>query len=191
MTVGLETRRLVLRSLQLEDAGQTQCLFAQWAVVKYLNAQVPWPFPSDGAITHYRDKALPAIERGDEWHWTLRRKHAPDEIIGAIGLIRPSGDSSKPSNNRGFWLAAPWHRNGLMLEAVTAVNDYWFDVLGFPTLRVSKAIENVGSRRISEKTGMRVVATYESDYVGGRLATEAWELTAEEWRAHGASLSDH
>ena len=30
---------------------------------------------------------------------------------------------------------------------------------------------------------MRVVATEERDYVSGRLLTEVWEITAEEWRA--------
>ena len=70
----------------------------------------------------------------------------------------------------------------MMTEAVVAVNDYWFDVLGFPVLRAPKAIANIASRRISEKTGMRVIATYERDYVCGRLMAEIWEITAEEWR---------
>ena len=74
-----------------------------------------------------------------------------------------------------------------MNEAVEAVNDYWFDVLGFPVLRAPKAVENAASRRISEKTGMRVIATEERDYVGGRFLTEVWEITAEEWREHRRS----
>jgi ribosomal-protein-alanine N-acetyltransferase len=70
-----------------------------------------------------------------------------------------------------------------MTEAVCATNDFWFDVLGFDVLRVPKAAENIASRRISEKTGMRVVATRESEYVCGRLLTEMWEITADEWHA--------
>lgn len=31
----------------------------------------------DGAHVFYRDVALPAIERGDEWHWSLRLKSQP------------------------------------------------------------------------------------------------------------------
>lgn len=46
-----------------------------------------------------------------------------------------------------------------MTEASEAVNDYWFDALKFPRMRVPKAIANVASRRISEKNGMRIVAT--------------------------------
>jgi RimJ/RimL family protein N-acetyltransferase len=70
-----------------------------------------------------------------------------------------------------------------MTEAVIAVNDYWFDVLGFPVLRAPKAIANVASRRISEKTGMRMVGTEERNLVSGRLESEMWEITAKEWRA--------
>jgi RimJ/RimL family protein N-acetyltransferase len=85
--------------------------------------------------------------------------------------------------NRGFWLGLPWHGQGLMSEACVWVNDYWFETLGFPVLRVAKAVENTTSRRISEKQGMRVVREVERDYVCGRVPSEIWEITAEEWRA--------
>lgn len=173
----LETPRLLLRPLELADAEQVQRLFPQWEVVRYLASIVPWPFPADGALTHIRDAALPAMARGDEWHWTLRLKSAPHELIGRIHLARGE------SNNRGFWLAPPWQGQGLMTEAVVAANDYWFDVLGFPVLRSPKASLNAGSRRISEKTGMRLVEIFEKDYVSGRFPSEMWEITAEEWHA--------
>jgi [ribosomal protein S5]-alanine N-acetyltransferase len=70
-----------------------------------------------------------------------------------------------------------------MSEACDAVTDYWFDVLKFPVLRVPKAIANQASRRISERQGMRIVATEERDFVSGRLRAEIWEITAEEWHA--------
>jgi ribosomal-protein-alanine N-acetyltransferase len=69
-----------------------------------------------------------------------------------------------------------------MTEACDAVTDYWFEVLKFPVLRVPKAVANAGSRRISEKQGMRVIAREERDYVSGSLPSEIWEITAEEWR---------
>ncbi len=175
MSIELETNRLILRPLELIDSAQTQLLFPHWEIVRYLNAKVPWPYPSDGALTYYKNLAMPAIERGEEWQWTLRLKHLPDEHIGAISLHRTHWD------NRGFWLGLPWQGKGLMTEAVTAVNDYWFDVLGFETLCAPKAIANTASRRISEKTGMRVIATEERDYVSGRFLTEIWELTSETW----------
>src|SRR5215469_14611602 len=109
MTPTLETERLLLRPLQLEDAEQVQRLFPQWEIVQYLNARVPWPFPPDGVLTHWRDHKIPAIERGEEWNWTLRLKPTPDQIIGDISLT--CGE-----NNRGFWLAPEYHNRGLMTE---------------------------------------------------------------------------
>lgn len=70
-----------------------------------------------------------------------------------------------------------------MTEATEAVTDYWFDELNFSVLRAPKALPNTASRRISEKNGMRIVATEEHEYVSGRFPTEIWEVTAEEWRA--------
>ena len=63
------------------------------------------------------------------------------------------------------------------------VTDYWFDTLGFPLMRIPKAIDNVASRRISQRQGMRVVAVEDHEYVSGTYLTEIWEITAEEWRA--------
>jgi RimJ/RimL family protein N-acetyltransferase len=51
-------------------------------------------------------------------------------------------------------------------------------------MHVAKAVANSASRRISEKNGMRIVAHEERDYVSGRLSTEIWCITAEEWRRH-------
>jgi RimJ/RimL family protein N-acetyltransferase len=117
------------------------------------------------------------VERGDAWHWTLRPKQNPAEIIGAIGLVRGETDP------RGFWIAPEWQGLGLMTEAVFAVTDYWFDVLRFPILRAPKAIENIASRRLSERTGMRLIGTEERNLVSGRKLSEVWEVTADEWRA--------
>ncbi len=177
MSGDLETPRLFLRPLQLSDAEITQRLFPHWDIVRYLADQVPWPYPADGALTYYRDVALPAMLNGDEWHWSIRVKNGPDHLVGVIALFR------KENNNRGFWLASPWQRQGVMTEAAAAVNDYWFNVLGYPVLRAPKAIGNHASRRISETTGMRMIAIEERDYVSGRHLTEIWELTAAEWRA--------
>jgi len=56
-------------------------------------------------------------------------------------------------------------------------------VLGFPALRAPKARDNEASRRISERQGMRIIWSGERDYVSGRLPSDIWEITAEEWRA--------
>ena len=177
MTPAGQTERLLLCPLALEDATQIQRIFLCWEIVRYLQNRVPWPYPPDGARQFVEQVALPMVERGEAWNWTLRLKSAPEQIIGSLALRRGEED------NRGFWLGRDWQGQDLMSEACIWANDFWFETLGFPILRVSKAAENMASRRISLKQGMRLAGAKEKDYVCGRLPSEIWEITAEEWRA--------
>jgi RimJ/RimL family protein N-acetyltransferase len=183
MIAQLETARLILRPLELGDADQTQRIFPHWEVVRFLAKRVPWPYPADGALTYYRDIALPAMARGEEWHWTLRLKSEPAQLIGSVSLFQNT------EGNRGFWLGLPWQGQGLMTEAADAATAFWFDMLGFAEMRVAKAIGNTASRRISERQGMRVVAEEEREFVGGRFPTEVWSMSAEEWKRRNEYLS--
>jgi [ribosomal protein S5]-alanine N-acetyltransferase len=171
------TERLLLRPLCLADAPQIQRLFPQWQVVKYLASRVPWPYPPDGAEQFIRNSALPQMERGKAWFWTLRLLSHPGQLIGLISLTLGEDE------NRGFWLDPAHRGNGYMTEACFWANDFWFDTLGHPLLRVPKAIANSASRRISQRMGMRVVRIEDRDYVSGPLPSEIWEITAGEWRA--------
>lgn len=176
----LTTARLILRPLTLEDAPAVQALFPRWEIVRFLAATVPWPYPDDGALRFIRDAALPAMAEGRQWHWSIRPRDAPERLIGAINL------STMPDDNRGFWLDPAWQGQGLMTEASEATLEHWFETLGEPVFRVPKAIANHASRRISERSSMRVVWTGERDYVSGRQPAEIWEITAEEWRRRRA-----
>ncbi len=172
----LMTERLVLRPVELADADAVQAIFPQWKIVQFLSNRVPWPYPADGATQFIRDLALPAMRQGTAWHWSVRREAAAETLIGQVSLMDTPGD------NRGFWLDPAWQGQGLMSEAVEAVTGFWFETLGRPVLRAPKAVANLRSRRISERSGMRVVETVERDYVAGRLPAEVWEITQEEWR---------
>ena len=173
----LFTERLILRPLTLDDVEATQQQFAHWEVVRYLNNEVPWPYPADGARTYLEQVALPAMARGEHWHWSIRLRSAPQQLIGSICLMDEQDD------NRSFWLGPQWQGQGLAGEASAAVTDYWFEVLKRPVLRAPKAAPNLGSRRISERTGMRLIRTEEGHFVGGDFPRDIWEITREEWLA--------
>ncbi|QWG16473.1 GNAT family N-acetyltransferase [Bradyrhizobium sediminis] len=176
----IATSRLILRPLNLLDVPAIQQLFPRWDIVQYMSSNVPWPYPADGAMTFVRDIAIPAMLGGKEWHWSIRPKVGHEQLIGVISLM------DQPDDNRGFWLDREWQGRGLMSEASTAVTDYWFETLERPILRAPKAVANVPSRRISERSGMRIIKTEDRDYVSGRLAAEIWEITREEWRRRSA-----
>src|SRR5438270_2540390 len=145
----------ILTSLTMRKTGRycdkcREAIFSPARTGRRLPVLLPWPYPPDGAYTHYRDAALPAMERGDAWHWTLRLKTEPERLIGSINLRK--GEDT----NRGFWLGLTWQRQGLMTEACETVTEFWFNTLKFPVLRVTKAVANIASSRISEKSGMRI-----------------------------------
>lgn len=174
-TPTLKTARLLLTPLQLSDAPAIQQLFPHWEVVRYLDSRVPWPYPDDGALTYVRDIALPAIAAGREWHWMICLAAEPEQKIGSICLY------DEPGNNRGFWLAPQWQGQGYMREACEVINAYWFETLGRPVMQVPKAVENEGSRKVSIRERMRLVATQEGRFVSGAMLKEVWEMTQEEW----------
>ena len=114
-TPPLETARLWLRPLQLEDADQTQILFPHWEVVKHLHSLIPWPYPPGGARQFYEHVELPAMARGEHWTWSLRLKTDPDQLIGSISLMRGEYE------NRGFWLGLTGLAQPLVLGGVLQV----------------------------------------------------------------------
>lgn len=173
----LETERLLLKPLALDDAPAIQAVFPQWEIVRFLDSHIPWPYPPDGAASFLRNVALPGMAAGTEWHWSLRPKTERERLIGVISLIMGE------KNNRGFWIAPGWRGQGLMSEAVVAVTDFWFEALGRDLLRAPKAVENVASRRISQRSGMRMIGTETHSFVSGQHPAEIWEITAAEWRA--------
>jgi RimJ/RimL family protein N-acetyltransferase len=171
----LYTRRLLLQPLTTNDASAFQALFAQWEMVRYLTHLVPWPYPEGEALRYIRDIALPAVADGEEWHWTLRLREEPNQVIGVICVM------DEPGNNRGFWLGQQWQRRGLMTEACAAATQFWFQTLQRPLMQVAKAQINEASRRISKREGMRMIERSEDHFVCGPMEQEVWEITREEW----------
>ena len=181
----LETLRLVLRPLRLEDAPRIQALFPQWEMLEFMAAAIPWPYPEDGARA-YLETVLPKIAAGEEYDWAITLKTAgDDQLIGIISLY-PTGE-----DNRGFWLAQAYHRQGLMTEAVYAVNEFAFGELGMPHLTLNNAEPNIASHRLKEKSGATIAAvTDDVPYVGGRFRQIRWRLTRAQWEAHRDAFRD-
>lgn len=161
----------------LADSHAIQRLFPHWEIVRYLSHGLEWPYPADGALRLLQQVTFPSLAQGIEWAWSIRLNGKRRPLIGAISV------ADRPDDNRGFWLGLDWHGQGLMTEACTLATDYWFDVLGFPVMRVPKAMANMASRRLSEREGMRLVQVGPRNFVGGRMPAGIWETTAAEWRS--------
>lgn len=68
-----------------------------------------------------------------------------------------------------------------MTEAANAVTGYAFDVLRWPVLYLTNAVENRASARVKEKQGAVEVLREAAHYVGGPGERQTWRLTREAW----------
>ncbi|MBV9559085.1 MAG: GNAT family N-acetyltransferase [Bradyrhizobium sp.] len=181
-TPTLETQRLILRPLALSDAPAIQRHFNNWNIIRNLAAVVPWPYPDDGAWAFIRHELARAAAGDEVYNWVLVLRAGGGE---AIGNIRFRPDPEAPKGNRGFWLAEPYWNQGLMTEAVAAVNDFAFNTLGIESFHVCNAAANVASRRVKQKTGAEFVGHIELLHHSGQSKAEKWKVTRQVWLGRG------
>jgi len=179
-TPTLVTERLRLEPASLAHTADLQRHFADWAVIGKLTSRVPWPYPDDGVARFFVDNLQPRVASGEAMAWALVLRDRGE----AVGLLEWRRVTPEPQDHRGFWLAAAHHGQGLMTEAVTAMQDYLFlerdDV---DHIYVMNAKSNVASRRVKEKTGARFVDHCTVAHHSGDPQTERWIVTREAWRA--------
>jgi ribosomal-protein-alanine N-acetyltransferase len=176
----LHTERLTLRPIRPADTAVIQRRFPQWEIVKYLTARVPWPYPENGAATAIAE-TMNELASGEKTVWSITLKDGDDELIGRIDLWPDDGRSRE---QRGFWLDPAFWGRGLMTEAAERVTEYAFNELGWQHLWLRNGEANVGSYRIKEKQGARVVDRVPSKFVSGDMMSVVWLLTREDWLAH-------
>ena len=179
----LQTKRLMLRGINLEDATSYQHHFADYQVIRYLSAVVPWPYPSNGVVEYIKSEILPKQGK-DHWFWGIFLLENTSELIGGVNLWRVSNPE-----NRGFWLGRTHWGKGLMTEALIPVMDYAFGALDFRELVLGNAKGNVRSRRLKEKVGAQFLREADARFVDSEFdQQELWKIDRETWERYKASL---
>lgn len=179
-TPTLETKRLILQPMNLSHAEMLEKYFNNWNIVKDLNGSVPWPYPKGGVAEHIKTDAIPRMQNGEGASWAINLKNGEDNPIGRVDLFYTLTDDRH--SHRGFWLAEPYWKQGLMSEAIIAINNFAFDVAKMKIMRLENFTDNEGSHRVKEKTGARLVGTKIQQWRGKDREVEIWELTADNWR---------
>lgn len=183
------TKRLLLRPPGGADIPSWQRNFADYEVIRNLQANVPWPYPEDGVKSHLEEQILPRQGK-DKWVWVICPIGRPEEVIGSVE-IRRTGDDPGLEDNRGFWLARDYWGKGLMSEALVPVMNFAFNELGFTAMVLSNAARNRRSARVKKRHGARLVATAPGRFVDPDFTEkEIWEITKEEWMASRAASAD-
>ena len=158
-TQELETERLVLRRLSIDDS---EMMFNNWAsdrqVTQYLrwNAHRSWGETAETLNEwekHYGDPTF--------YQWGVENKRS-GVLMGTISLFpAPELKTGWHLNTEilgsaweaGYALGRKWWNNGYMTEALCAVRDYWFNTVDAPWLAAIHANENVASSAVLQKAG--------------------------------------
>jgi RimJ/RimL family protein N-acetyltransferase len=154
--MSLETARLSLRRIRLDDAQRLFELDGDPEVMRYLSGGSPTPFDL------IRDEILPRfISYSDRAPWAgvwvvLARESG--EFLGWVSL-RPGPHLADGGDLGARFIRSAWGK-GLATEAASALIERAFSELGMPRTFGTTYEFNLGSRRLMEKLGMRLVRSY-------------------------------
>jgi ribosomal-protein-alanine N-acetyltransferase len=166
----LETERLILRSFRKADIDAMAQLFANHDFMRF----------SLGAFTE-RQKTVDFIEKVMGWDRAsmpsqfgvvLRGEHA---VLGYCGFHHHPEVPGEVEI--GYRLHPDYWNRGLITEASRAVRDHGFAERKLPRVISLIHPDNIPSRRVAEKNGMRV----EKEITFRGFPTLVYAITREQW----------
>ena len=182
MQVYLETERLILRRFTPADADLLVELDSDPEVMRYLSGGPPTP------REEIEQDILPAwlryYERGDRYGFWAAIEKGSGDFIGWFHF-RPHRGAPDDEPELGYrFRRAAWGK-GYGTEGSRALIHKGFTEFGVRRVVAATYQDNIGSRRVMEKSGLTFVRTFKYD--GGDSA-DTWEgddveyaITREEW----------
>ncbi len=149
-TVELMTERMILRRYCPEDADE---LYRHLGTDPAMYEYSGWnPYATlemaretvQGFIDGYEDEHV--------YSWVM---DVDDVIVGTIGAY----DYQDSQIEVGFSVVKSWQGRGLATEALKKVLEYLTENEGIPCVTAWCAAENIGSRKVLERAGMKLIGT--------------------------------
>lgn len=156
-TQKLETERLILRKLKLEDENE---VFNNWTSDDEVSKYVRWSTHKSIEDTReYLKNTMETYKKEQNAEWGIVLKET-NELIGAMGCF--FNDKEK-RYEIGYNISRKQWRNGYTTEALKRVMDYLINVEHITSFICSHAKDNPASGAVMKKAGFKYVkdATYE------------------------------
>ena len=152
--VRIETERMTLRLPLHAD-------FRQWADLREKSAAFLTPWEPTWAADHLARRAFTnrvywanrAVAQGTALPLFLIRR-ADQTLLGAITLDNIRRGPAQ-AGTVGYWIGAPFARQGYMREALLAVVHHAFTVMDISRIEAACLPENAASRGVLEKSGFK------------------------------------
>ncbi|WP_162143734.1 GNAT family N-acetyltransferase [Hellea balneolensis] len=158
----IETKSLVLRELQLEDAQAFSTLAGDYDIAK-MTGSLPHPIPLYSAefkiMSLRRQK-----QRGLAYPYAITIDGG--ELIGVMDLFRSAPDAAL---ELGYWIGKPYWGRGYSTEAAKAIITEARKTLGVKALMAGAFADNPASLRVLEKLGFKPTGEEEMYFSMGRM----------------------
>lgn len=155
----LVTERLLLRRSVPEEAEEISAYRSDPSVHIHQGWDRTDP---DGIRVEIREMATRAPGEPGGWVQFSVHRREDGRLVGDVGISRADGEPGVLKV--GYTVAPAFQGLGYATEAIAALVDYAFEVLGADTVRAYASTENVASIRVAEKVGMHLEERFEHRY---------------------------
>jgi RimJ/RimL family protein N-acetyltransferase len=172
----LETTRLILRPFREKDVERFAELMANHDFMRF--SLGPYTYEQTQGVLQkflsWNQAGLPS-----QFAVTFRGNN---ELIGYCGFLHQEVDG-RNEIEIGYRLHPDYWNRGLAREAAQVVGDHAFRDLNLPKVISLVHPDNIASRRVTEKNGMKI----ERETVFRGFPTLVFAITREQWLAEGGA----
>ena len=161
--ISIDTERLTLRFWQPDDA---EALY-KYASDSRVSEMALWPRHTSAEMSR---RVIINFFQPNPFAFAIVLK-STDEPIGCIGLVPPGEEHFKLSTDErevGYWIGYPYWGKGLVSEALSALIAFCHDTLCLDSLLITTDKNNKASRRVAEKCGFDLIASYTYNDIDSR-----------------------
>lgn len=154
----LETSRLILRRYVREDAA---AMYQNWASDEAVTKYLTWPAHTRLEVSEsVTEDWIKSYSDERYYHWAITVKANGGEPVGDIAVVNMKEDISMA--HIGYCIGKAWWHQGITSEALKAVMDFMFDVVGVNRIEARHDPRNPNSGKVMEKCGMKYEGTQRS-----------------------------
>ncbi len=168
----LETERLVLRRITLEDAQSYFELRSNVDAMKHICKPLQTSIEESKKMIYQINEM---IAFNDGIGWAISLKENP-KMIGSVSFHRI--DKAHYRAEIGYMLHPEYWRKGIVSEAVESIINYGFNTLKFHSIEAHIDPTNVGSEKVLQKFSFVKEAYFKENYffAGQFLDTDVYSL---------------
>ncbi|HAX91196.1 MAG TPA: hypothetical protein DCY07_03175 [Rhodospirillaceae bacterium] len=172
----LQTSRFILRSFEEKDCEPVTNYLSDWAVIGPL-VMPPYPFHHKHALDFF--KKMRAAEVAGRQEAFVIADPQTDDFLGVVGIHpEPSEKSNEKVCKLGYWLGAPYWRQGIMQEVLPPILKLAFADLGYDRMVAFTNTDNERSINVLRTAGFTYLGLIPSppEETRGTPQSTSWEL---------------